>query len=69
MIVITEQGYDLRTFDGPIERDESPYREKNNIYVAQIELYKFLGTDQIIHCSQDWCWLSPLVEGKKKYIH
>lgn len=51
--LFTYQGYDLRTFAGPIDRSQGTYQNEPPIWNAQGRLYQVLGTDQVVWCSQE----------------
>lgn len=66
MRVLTLQGYDLRTFCGPIELSHGTYTDDPKISLKQQQLYDIIGEDQVIWCSQD----EPVLHAKTgKFIH
>src|SRR5262245_35089772 len=50
--LFTLQTYDLTKFGGPINPELGTYRDDPRIIAAQRELYRRLGTDQVIWLSQ-----------------
>lgn len=66
MRLLTLQGYDLRTFCGPIELSQGTYRGDPQISFKQQKLYDIIGEDQVIWCGQD----EPVLHAKTgKFIH
>lgn len=64
----SEQGIDLRSFSGPLDRSRGTYVEHLQIRTAQERLYReFVGTDQVIWCSRKPLETVPLKA--PQYIH
>ncbi|WP_145179752.1 hypothetical protein [Gimesia chilikensis] len=62
----TLQGYDLRTFCGPIELSHGTYTDDPKTSLKQQRLYDLVSEDQVIWCGQD----EPAVHNETgKYIH
>jgi len=66
MRVLTLQGYDLRTFSGPIELNRGTYNDDENIVAAQRRLYDLTNQDQVVWCGQG----EPCLHGQTgSYVH
>ncbi len=66
MRFVTLQGYNLRTFNGPIELDLGTYRNHDFISRCQRRLYDQIGSDQVVWCGQT----DPCLHNQSgKYIH
>ncbi len=63
----TIQGYDLRTFKGPIDLSQGSYKDSDTIPPEQRKLYERIQTDQVVWCEQD----EPYLCRKKKdqFLH
>ncbi len=66
MQVITIQGYDLRSFCGPVDLVQGTYRNSPSIVSAQHRVHEAIGTDQVIWCCRDVPYLFGEVG---RYLH
>jgi hypothetical protein len=48
VILYTAQGYDLRHFPGPIDKDRGTYHDHSEIATALKRLYGTIGSDQVV---------------------
>ena len=73
MIVYTEQGFNLRTFRGPLDRKRGTYSSQTDpteieIASAQSRLYdELIHTDQVLWCSLER--LAPDPRHEARYVH
>jgi len=66
MRYVTLQGYNLKTFAGPIKLGLGTYKDYPDVLQAQRRLYEIIHEDQVIWCSQSE---PPLVGCTGHFVH